>query len=740
MASLKVREIPSDLAKFRRTAKGITAQLEVAKTEHEKGRGWTPEKETSFQELQDRAVTLDAEIAKESELAREEREQRASSAEGKIKVGKFFSVGDGIQATFAVDTAVREEAEGIVRTIFPAVKGVYFSDALYGHGPELAASQKAAGLPVTEASEVAGRMERAAAIVEISLSGKFDPIKTAYHEAYHLARMLLTPQEKAVLMDAYASEESEAYGFDSWLSGKPAGVGIIQQAWVKLRELFRALGNLLRGRGYNTVDKIFDRITIGNVGTRAAQAEMEGTAYSATREEKYLDSTNRTLNEVTPEHEPLVEAATGGKRSSPRIKLEWLWQKMNENLYSEEYLKKLYDHQPSMDKGQLAVEALAWRKLNHFSRVTAHDAAQVIKDQHEAGKTPTEESLLEFDQSIKAMVETWKRSNAFTANIGRALRVFAEPLEPELKQIDKLRDMHRSVVNGLDLEPEVVAGVKIDPELLHELLSQISAGNEHFGTASEADGKETMADYLKGMIDGEIESLTDHWRANPKALVDLVDAVLLEDIKAAGDWKPKISQSAWLTKLMWLYYGNILSGPMTLARNGISGAFMYAFATPVEELMQAAMPIKGTMTMKEWRAGMSPSTFPGGRQSCRRGILGSADDRRNRRSRVVRAERRDRSEVCLGQRAHPVSIGVRSRAGTEARPGRDQPMGGGSLAHGDRCGRQEAGLQTVCQTTGLCFASEAQDSKAAQEKRANPRVLHALLYREATEDLHADGA
>ena len=187
------------------------------------------------------------------------------------------------------------------------------------------------------------------------------------------------------------------------------------------------------------------------------------------------------------------------------------------------------------------------------------------------------------------MVETWRRANAFTANIGRALRVFAEPLDdPELKQIDKLRDMHRSVVKGLTLEPEVVAGVHIDPELLHGLLSQISAGNEHFGTDSEA-GKETMADYLRGMIDGEIESLTDHWKANPKALVDLVDAVLLEDIRSAGDWKPKISQSTWLTKLMWLYYGNILSGPMTMARNGISGAFMYAFSTPVEELTQVGV-------------------------------------------------------------------------------------------------------------------------------------------------------
>ena len=229
-------------------------------------------------------------------MAREERDQRASSAEGKIKVGRLFSVGDGIQSTFATDTTAREESERIVRTIFPQVKGVFFSDALYGQGPELAASQKAAGLPVTETAEVAGRMERATAIVEISISGKFDPVKTAYHEAYHLARMLLTPQEKAVLMDAYSSEEHEASGFDSWLSGKPVGVGVIQRAWAKLRELFRALGNLLRGRGYDTVDKIFDRIAIGNVGARAAQAEMEGEAYSA-REEKYLDSTNRTLNE-----------------------------------------------------------------------------------------------------------------------------------------------------------------------------------------------------------------------------------------------------------------------------------------------------------------------------------------------------------------------------------------------------------------------------------------------------------
>ena len=46
-ASWSVRDIPPDLAKMRRKAKSMNTQLEVAKTEIEKGRGWNPEKETA---------------------------------------------------------------------------------------------------------------------------------------------------------------------------------------------------------------------------------------------------------------------------------------------------------------------------------------------------------------------------------------------------------------------------------------------------------------------------------------------------------------------------------------------------------------------------------------------------------------------------------------------------------------------------------------------------------------------
>ena len=604
-ASYGVGQLPHSVAREKRTLKTIQSRLKSSEKVITKGRQWSPKKETDLQELFQRERDLDEQIASDSEIEAEERQARAQRADedgAEARVGRHFSVGPGLRVPFAADGGTRREAEAIVRKIFPHVKGVYFSDAMYAQGPELAASQRAAGLPVTEKAEVAGRAERGQAIVEISLSDKFNPLSTAHHEAYHLARMLLTPQERSILANDHASEEHEAYAYQDWVSGKVDG-GVFRQIWEKIRALFQSVGNMLRGRGYDSADKIFDRVTVGTVGARAQQQQMEGEAYSS-REEKYLDSTNRTLNEITEEEEHLVKEAVGEDRSSTRMRLDWLFERMQENLYSEDYLTDLWQRHPTMEKGKLTVEAQTWRHLNQYARHTAAGAASDLKKTLDAGKSPSDEQLAEFSQALELLREVWPKANAMASEIGRALRAFREPLHPmKLDGITKLDDQIRAIRNNQELAAEVVAGVQFSKEEMLELMKQVSVNAEEYGLQT-AEGEGTLLDVLKSLREGEIQGLIAQWKSSPKALVDLIDAVLLEEIKHGEKLSPLDWKSTWVDKVMWLYYFSILSSPKTLMRNGLSGAFMYSFAMPAEEAIQAALPIKGSLTFKQWKAGM----------------------------------------------------------------------------------------------------------------------------------------
>ena len=558
-------------------AKSLKTQLESSQKTLEGGRGWTKEKESALQMKIEDVDTITAQIAVDSKLEQQERAARAAEAgDGDQKVGKFFSVGRGSRPAFATNKDVQGEVEGIVRQIFPGVQGVYFSDALYGSGPALAASQKAAGVGVTQKAEIAGRMDRAKAIVEISLGAEFDPINTAHHEAYHLARMLMNTQEREFLMQEFGTEEDEAYAFADWNQGREQSIGGAGMLWFKIKTLFRGIGNALRGRGFNSVDAIFDKVAIGAIGARAQQEQMEGVQYAADRREKYLSATNRALNEVTPSDEDMVKQVDPEGKSQVRMSLEWLGQKMEANLYDENYIQKIWNREPGLTSGKLTVEAQAWRHLNLIARKTARKAAQTIKETRTAGGTPTDAELLEFNESLATLKETWGRANAMASEMGRALRAFREPLRPMgTKTIDSIESKIKRLSSGEDLESERVGGVDFSPQDLLDLLKEQAEGNKDFGMDSDLGDGDLMA-MLRKILSGELDGMIQHWKNDPRALGEAIDAVISED---GGFDAPRQSQARWWEKLTWLWYNSLLSSPQTFARNGLSGAFMYAIAS-----------------------------------------------------------------------------------------------------------------------------------------------------------------
>lgn len=148
---------------------------------------------------------------------------------------------------------------------------VDFADQLFGEGMNLLRS----GGTSTERQPVAGAFTRAKALIEVSLDmSKFDPVNTTYHELWHSLEDLLSPQERAILQKTFpatgnlAHEERAATSFASWAKERGNPGGQIAQIFAKLKNFIKQVGNFLTGKGFKTVDDIFEKAVTGEVGDR----------------------------------------------------------------------------------------------------------------------------------------------------------------------------------------------------------------------------------------------------------------------------------------------------------------------------------------------------------------------------------------------------------------------------------------------------------------------------------------
>lgn len=126
-------------------------------------------------------------------------------------------------------------------------------------------------------------------LIDVALDGR-DIDNTLGHEAVHaIDRMgLFSKTERSILIrkssedwiarydieDRYAGmpaevlvEEGIAHAYADWLDGKKFD-GLIARSFKRIKAFLEALGNVLRGAGFDSADAIFGRIESGEVGNR----------------------------------------------------------------------------------------------------------------------------------------------------------------------------------------------------------------------------------------------------------------------------------------------------------------------------------------------------------------------------------------------------------------------------------------------------------------------------------------
>jgi N12 class adenine-specific DNA methylase len=127
-----------------------------------------------------------------------------------------------------------------------------------------------------------------------------DPNSTLHHEAVHAMKRLnlFSPAEWKVLAARSEStwvnefklvdknsgyknlpknlilEEGIARAYEAWKEDQAGAVkgGLIARAFAKIKRFIEAIGNVFRGRGFNTVEGLFEKIDQGKIGARGREA------------------------------------------------------------------------------------------------------------------------------------------------------------------------------------------------------------------------------------------------------------------------------------------------------------------------------------------------------------------------------------------------------------------------------------------------------------------------------------
>jgi N12 class adenine-specific DNA methylase len=128
-----------------------------------------------------------------------------------------------------------------------------------------------------------------------------DPTLTLHHEAVHAMKRLnlfspaewkvLAAKSEAVWVNEFGLvdkdsgyknlpknlilEEGIARAYEAWKEGQEGAVkgGLIARAFAKIKRFIEAIGNVFRGRGFNTVEGLFEKIDFGEIGARGRMAK-----------------------------------------------------------------------------------------------------------------------------------------------------------------------------------------------------------------------------------------------------------------------------------------------------------------------------------------------------------------------------------------------------------------------------------------------------------------------------------
>lgn len=164
---------------------------------------------------------------------------------------------------------IANQVTNIIKRINPDID-VKLVKKMFGEGEAV----KASGGKSTDKQEVAGSYEKLKNLVTASLNtAKWNPLDTAYHEAYHSVRDMINPNDDAILKKAFpgtdklSQEEHEAVQFGKYMTEKnaPGFTAAVKRVFGSIKQALTDIGNSFRKNKLNSVEDIFNRVERGSV-------------------------------------------------------------------------------------------------------------------------------------------------------------------------------------------------------------------------------------------------------------------------------------------------------------------------------------------------------------------------------------------------------------------------------------------------------------------------------------------
>lgn len=201
--------------------------------------------------------------------------------------------------------AVMQQVVDVIQQVAGPTIAIRFSENLWASGDTVIAS---GGNQAGSQQEVGGLFTKPVtrgvqALIEVSLNPRYDPLDTGLHEAFHALQDMgvITRQERSVLdrerprleqvleenynfpdgaVQQMPDYEIQAYAFGLWSSDRLRGVHFVhQRVFQRIAEIFRRLGNALRGLGYQTSEDIFGAALRGDMRDRGTVGQRYPTPY-----------------------------------------------------------------------------------------------------------------------------------------------------------------------------------------------------------------------------------------------------------------------------------------------------------------------------------------------------------------------------------------------------------------------------------------------------------------------------
>lgn len=360
--------------------------------------------------------------------------------------------------------------------------------------------------PMPARAEVAGKVDRQRMLIKIALNEKYDPVETAYHEAYHLARMLLTDEEVAVLKNEYSTEEQEAYAFADYMAHGKGPNNWIKRIWAKLKLMFKRVGQALRRNGYKSSKDIFDEVAVGRIGRRPIEEwkryKYPDIAYSAPDGlgDYYGSVSAKAILSIFEDPEAKAAAhkllrhsyianepdKDGNIKGNPPMTLEEIVAMSNQVLGNT----RLYED----SKLWPTVAATSQIVLRESLRTSAGYAETIVEADQMGERSKVAENTQEFLDSLDLLKKSFNSYSKVASSAGRALGVLRLAREAKIttefrgKMQNHLKQMLQQAQDGEKIEFDV-GGQKITGAEIAQAQHGIVKKDAKQGVGSEKDVK-----------------------------------------------------------------------------------------------------------------------------------------------------------------------------------------------------------------------------------------------------------